>query len=189
MMMILIAPLKWYLGKGSSINLCNVENKKKRTIEFRTPNGTIDPKIWIENINFFTSLMQTAEDLYQIQRKSEEERTEEENRKIQLFRKIKSKEINEADKFESLLNIMLEEEEKRNIYRRRYNINSELLEQKENKELKRHLKNGIANYFIGFDSTEIGEQSFKATEYSLYQAAKVRLFRDRNNEKHVYWYK
>ena len=172
-----VYPLKWYLGKSSSINLCNFDKKGKKTIEFRTPNGTINPKIWIENINFFTALVKLAEDLYQIQIKSEEERTEEENRKIQVFQTIKTKGISEAKKFESLLSIMQEDEKQRIIYKRRYIVNGKLLEQEENRELKECLEDGIAE-FIGFDSTEIGEKANAATEYATYIAVSERLGKD-----------
>ena len=175
--------LKKYLNKNASINLCNVEKKNASTIEFRTPNGAIDPKIWIENINFFTTLVQAAEDLYQMQIKSEDERTEEENLKIQLFKKIKSKVVSEKDKFESLLKIVIDGEEERNIYMKRYIINNECLKLEINREIKEILEEKTADYFVGFESKKIGEHSFTTTEPELEQRARDRLKRDKAKGK------
>ncbi len=162
-----IYKLRIEFNKFSSINLGNVDSELGSTLEYRVANGTLNPEIWIQNINFFATFTQSAEDLYQIQAKDEKERTEEEKQKLELFHKIKSKEVREEDKFESLLKIMLEDEEQRDIYRKRYIVNSKLLEQEENRILKIKLEEQIAEYFIGFDPTEIGEHCFGETGADL----------------------
>lgn len=49
--------------RQQAVNFCNVDVSKigqfynKNTIEFRCPNGTLDPIIWQNNINFFMSLI------------------------------------------------------------------------------------------------------------------------------------
>lgn len=46
-----------------SLNFCNIkfdnisENKNKNTIEFRSPNGTINEKIWQNNVNTFAKMI------------------------------------------------------------------------------------------------------------------------------------
>ena len=179
-----IYKLKMEFDKHSSVNLGNVGRELGSTLEYRVANGTLEPEIWIQNINFFATFTQSAEDLYQIQAKAEEERTEKEKRKLQLFQTIKSKEVSEAEKFESLLGIMLEDEEQRSIYRKRYIANSKLLEQEENQELKIKLEEQVADYFIGFDPIEIGEHCFEETGAELEEAARNRLQRDKDRGKY-----
>ena len=55
----------------------NVTNNYKKTVEFRIPNGTIEPETWIENINLFGGIISASEKLNIIQSKSEEMRTRE----------------------------------------------------------------------------------------------------------------
>lgn len=178
-----IGKLRYEFDKFCSINLGRVGSIEGSTIEYRTPNGTLDPKVWIQNINFFSSFTQSAEDLYQIQAKAEEERTEKEKTKLQLFQIIKSKEASETEKLESLLGIMLEDEEQRSIYRNRYNVNSKLLEKKENNKVKVNLEWKIAEYFIGFDAEEIGEYCFEETGAELEETARNRLQRDKAKDR------
>lgn len=66
----------------SGINYCNVGRKEKNTIEFRLPNGTLDPTTWIENINLFGGLVRVSHELSKIMLKSEEQRTEEEKKML-----------------------------------------------------------------------------------------------------------
>lgn len=177
-----IYKLKMEFDKFSSINLGNVGSELGSTLEYRVANGTLDPEIWIQNINFFVAFTQSAEDLYQIQVKAEEERTEEEKQKLELFDKIKSKEVREVVKFESLLKIMLEDETQRNIYRNRYNVNSKLLKKRNPKKIKNALESQIADYFIGFDPIEVGEHCFEETDAELEEVARNRLQRDKAKE-------
>lgn len=50
------------VDKYQGINFHNVHNLnrkvKKNTIEFRSPNGTLDPVIWQNNINFFSKMIE-----------------------------------------------------------------------------------------------------------------------------------
>lgn len=49
------------LSKGSAINFFNValleSFKKNNTIEFRCPNGTLNPIVWQNNVNLFTKML------------------------------------------------------------------------------------------------------------------------------------
>lgn len=48
------------LGKKKGLNLANIGNPDKNTIEFRTPNGTLNPNVWYSNFNLFKSLIEYA---------------------------------------------------------------------------------------------------------------------------------
>ena len=60
----------------SDVNFCNIGSKEKNTIEFRLPNGTINPNTWIENVNLFGGIVKVAHELSVIQEKTEEQMTE-----------------------------------------------------------------------------------------------------------------
>ena len=64
------------------INYRNVGSSGKNTIEFRLPNGTINPTTWVENINLFGGLIRTSHELSKIMKKTEEQRTEEEKQML-----------------------------------------------------------------------------------------------------------
>ena len=63
------------------LNFQSVNESYKDTIEFRLPNGTLNPQTWIENINLFGGLVKTAEELATIQVKTLEERSQDEQKK------------------------------------------------------------------------------------------------------------
>lgn len=109
-----------------SINFDNI-GKVKNTIEFRLANGTLDTDTWIENINLFGGIIKTAEELSQIQMKSEGMISEEEKRRLNSFERIKEDGISRDDKFEALIETICPEED-RDIYRKRYSINSKLVD-------------------------------------------------------------
>ena len=112
--------------KNVAINLKNVGTSYKNTIEFRLPNGTIDPKIWIENINLFGGIVKASEELAQIQRKPEELRTHEEKEKIKLFERLSCSNLTEEEILDILLTLSVGKDKKK-IYEQRYKINSSLV--------------------------------------------------------------
>ena len=57
----------------SGLNLLNINNGKN-TIEFRVPNGTINPDTWIENARLFGRIVEISQKLVEIEKKPEEER-------------------------------------------------------------------------------------------------------------------
>ena len=111
------------LGRVTSLNLLNINNGKN-TIEFRVPNGTINPNTWIENVRLYGRIVQMAENLAQIEKKSE--KTEEDIHLEGLMQLLKSN-MPENEKMEVLLELLFTEEE-RKIYRDRYYTNSKKLE-------------------------------------------------------------
>ena len=106
------------------LNLLNINNGKN-TIEFRIPNGTINPDTWIENIRLFGRIVQISEKLAEIEKQTE---CSEEDLKIFKLKEKLKEDIPEQDKFEVLLELLFLKEE-RQVYRERYNTNSKILEQ------------------------------------------------------------
>ena len=104
------------------INLTNI-GVKINTIEFRMPNGTINPDVWIENIRLFGRIVEISQRLVEI----ENEQDEKSQRLLMIKERLKE-EISEQEKMELLLELVLSEEE-REIYRRRYISNVKLIEQ------------------------------------------------------------
>ncbi len=109
-------------NKERGLNLLNINNQKN-TIEFRVANGTINPDVWIENIKLFGRLVQRAEELAEIEQKGNI--NEEERQQLKLKERLKE-DISDKEKLEIVLDILFTEEEKE-IYRRRYKENSNIL--------------------------------------------------------------
>jgi len=97
--------------RSSGINFENVNDEEKRTIEFRLSNGTLDPNVWIENINLFGGLVKAAK--------------EPQN---DLLKGLADKQKSQEELLEILLQLTVSED-KRDIYRQRYRENSKLMEE------------------------------------------------------------
>ena len=108
--------------RDSAINFFNVDTNKN-TIEFRIPNGTINPDVWIENVRLFGRLVQVSEELGRIDNKPKEKLTNEDRRKLWLSTMLIKKEVSEEDKCKFLINLLFEEEEYKKVYFDRYNKN------------------------------------------------------------------
>ena len=142
-------------GTGDyGINFNNLGNEKN-TIEFRIPNGTIDAKTWIENINLFGGIVKASEDLAIIQNKQPEDRTDEEITKLKLFEKLNKDEISDSERLEILLQIVIPSED-RDIYRRRHRINSKLYEKS---IVRDFVRTKLSKKKINFNSTRISKSS------------------------------
>lgn len=113
----------------SGINFMNV-GTSKNTIEFRTPNGTIDPNVWIENINLFGGMVKVAQELSTIQAKETQELTAEDKAKLMYFSKLKSQELDSKNKLDALLSLTVQD---KTPYIDRYNRNIVLIQ--EDKEI------------------------------------------------------
>ena len=122
-----IAGIKKIQGdRFSAINYVNVGEEEKNTIEFRLPNGTLDPTTWIENINLFGGLVRVSHELSKIMLKSEEQRTEEEKKMLYNYEVIQM-EQGERKVAEALIGLCVSQEQMQ-TYLDRYDENSELLE-------------------------------------------------------------
>ena len=112
--------------KNFSVNFMNLatnseKNIKLDTLELRTPNGTLDPQTWIDNINLFSGIIEAAEEIYQIQMKTEYTRSVEEKEKLENFEMLK-KGIPEEEKLTRFLSLVTKEST-REVYEKRYEKN------------------------------------------------------------------
>lgn len=113
----------------SSLNFLNI-NSGRNTVEFRMPNGTVNPDIWIENAHFFGRLLEVSQQLSDIEKM--EKSSPEQIKMYELKEKLKE-DIPEKEKTEILLDLLLEEKDKE-IFDGRYKVNSELLSKLPEKE-------------------------------------------------------
>lgn len=156
--------------------MLNVGSHNKNTIEFRIPNGSIDPQTWIENINLFGGIVGVAEQLTQIQKKSPQMRTEEENKKLNVFNRLCSQKLPEEEQLSALLTLAVSDD-KRKTYEERYQANSILMKKSRlNTDLDNQIsKSPITPYKIG-KSLFTGQKLITGKEM---QTAELRLERDR----------
>lgn len=114
--------------KTFSLNVKNIGDRCKNTIEFRMPNGTIDGDVWIENIRLYGRIMQSAKEIAEIKNKHKEQKeiTPEEERKIIAKYKLKH-ENSDDEKMKNLMELLFDEKEQE-VYWQRYNTNKELAE-------------------------------------------------------------
>lgn len=113
--------------RAKGINFSNILSKDKETIEFRLSNGTMEADVWIQNINLYGGIIKVAQLLSEIQEKDKTKRNEYESELLENFENLKL-EKNNKKKLEYLLNILIEDETQRKIYRNRYNTNIQLLQ-------------------------------------------------------------
>lgn len=121
--------------RSAGINFMNI-GTIKNTIEFRTPNGTINPDVWIENINLFGGMVRVAQELSVIQAKKGEKITDEDKLKMMYFSKLKSPDIDLKDKLNALLSLIVKDKEP---YIDRYNKNMKLMQ--EDEKISKIMKN------------------------------------------------
>lgn len=114
--------------RGKALNFMNLDSKKSGTFEFRGPNGTINPDIWIDNINLFGSIIRVSQHLAKIIEKDNSQQTFEEKRKLKIFEKLK-KGIDDYEKLELLLDLLFENNSVKNSYKNRYIKNDKLLKE------------------------------------------------------------
>ena len=91
------------------LNLTNVGNPKKNTIEFRTSNGTLNPEVIKKNVYLYASVLQTARTMALEPEKLQEQ--------MQQFYRT---DVTEQEKVQSFLNLVFENEEDRKIYEERW---------------------------------------------------------------------
>ena len=161
----------------SGINYCNVWRKEKNTIEFRLPNGTLDPTTWIENINLFGGLVRVSHELSEIMLKSEEQRTEEEKKMLYNYEVIQT-EQDERKVAEALIGLCVSQEQMQ-TYLDRYDENSELLEK--TPELNDRLNGQIRKNKIGQKTIPtIGGEDFE--EFSRKVSKELEIIKEREGE-------
>lgn len=95
--------------RDRGVNVTNLCENGKNTIEFRIPNGSINPQVVRENIKFFGSLLQVSKEMSLNPMFKNRE-----------FKILKQKNLTEKEKVESLLNLLFDDESEKSIYRERW---------------------------------------------------------------------
>ncbi|MBQ6546850.1 MAG: amidoligase family protein [Bacilli bacterium] len=121
----------------SSINFNNVGSVHKNTIEFRLANGTLNPNVWIDNVNLFGGLMWLAKRISEIQRKAVNKVTDEDKFVLYLYERLKDESISDEEKLKALFNMLPMLDER--IYFNRYETNSALFEEFDNSLLLKEI--------------------------------------------------
>ncbi len=93
----------------SGLNLTNIGNSKKNTIEFRMSNGTLEPEVIKQNIFLYASILNTAIQVT--------ENSEIYQEKLQEFYRT---DVNEEQKADNFLNLIMENPQDRKIYMDRW---------------------------------------------------------------------
>lgn len=93
----------------AGLNLTNIGNSKKNTIEFRMANGTLEPEVIKQNVFLYASLISTA-----IQMTDNPELYQD---RLAMFYQT---DVTEKEKAENFLNLIMEKPEDRKIYMDRW---------------------------------------------------------------------
>ncbi len=108
----------------SSINFKNLGKVHKNTIEFRAPNGTLNPEVWINNINLFGGIMCAAKRVSSLFKVDFDSLSREDKLYLHAFESLKD-DLDECEKLEILLSLLPEGIDK-NEYLDRYDTNSKM---------------------------------------------------------------
>lgn len=91
------------------LNLLDVNNKDKNRVEIRIPNGSLNPKIIMENVKLYGKLFEVSKAI-----------VTDENLRSKYNRLISKKFDSEEDKLNALLNLLFDEQEDKDIFLRRW---------------------------------------------------------------------
>lgn len=97
------------ITRHRGVNVMNLGKEGKNTVEFRIPNGSLDPNVIKENITLYGSLLRVAKEMSLNPEYKKEE-----------FEILKEKDLSEAEKTEALLNMLFDDEKEKRIYRERW---------------------------------------------------------------------
>lgn len=110
----------------NSLNFNNLSDYEKHTIEFRLPNGTVNPDTWIENINLFGNTLKKCQEITQIRKKDKDALTPQEKSELKLFNSLVFGDLSMDDRAKVLINFVLPENQQQ-VFHNRYFVNSKLL--------------------------------------------------------------
>lgn len=129
-------------AKYAGINFSNLGETDKNTIEFRLPNGTIEPDEIIHNVNLCGRFVQISKEIgdIKIRAKNGEEISEDDRKKLELLNGLTSK-IPDEEKLDVFLDLLFDDDETKQVYIERYNSSKELVEQREAEGKEHPLKN------------------------------------------------
>lgn len=173
------------VNRYKAVNHGNINKPEKPTIEFRFPNGSVNPEMWVENINLLGGIVKTAEDLSKIQKKSPHDLSEEELKLLYNFHIIRGDDYQEVEKLEALMELVLPES-LRSSYRQRYYSNKRTLEA--NPLLKEEIERKITKKAIRLSKKDIaGEVAFGENRILGEEAVKteqiIAKMRNKNQER------
>ena len=142
------------------INFKNICFGGINTVEFR---GSNEPKTalgMIDNINLYGGLVKVSQELAEIQAKEPGNRTPEEKEKLAIFDRLGTDEnLLEAERAELLIQLVIEDEKLRPVYRNRYKVNRELLNQ--HPSLENMMDQDMSHTLIRYsDKNSIGKAVF-----------------------------
>ena len=108
-MKMLVSKYKLDERRYAGLNLSNIGNSQKNTIEFRMANGTLEPEVIKQNVFLYASLISTA-----IQMTDNPELYQD---RLSMFYQT---DVTEKEKAENFLNLIMEKPEDRKIYMDRW---------------------------------------------------------------------
>ena len=153
---LMISKLKLDERRYHGLNLTNIGNEKKNTIEFRMANGTLDPEIIKQNVYLYASIINTAIEVTENREKYEE--------KLKEFYRT---DVTEEEKANNFLNLIMESEGDRKIYFERWQS------VKNAKVFEKNDKKGFAkNRFTKEDYKEVEEKTSVTEMKKVYEKLK-----------------
>ena len=127
------------------------EEGQINTIEFRSPNGTIDIDTWMENVTFFGGMIEVSQKISDISKIDDKERTEEEKRLLEKFQSLKEENIDDQQRLDLLLDLCVPSELKQTFIER-YKENSRILSN--NPKTYEKIENMIAKKTVVFNAKQ-----------------------------------
>ena len=93
----------------AGLNLTNVGNPNKNTVEFRMANGTLDPNVIKQNVFLYASIIKTAVEMVDYPEKYTDK-----------LEKFYNRDVTEKEKAENFLDLIMDSEEDKKIYMDRW---------------------------------------------------------------------
>lgn len=166
----LASKLKLDERRYKGLNLTNIGNSKKNTIEFRMANGTLDPNVIKQNVFLYASLISTAINITEKPKLYE--------KKLSEFFKS---DVTEQEKAINFLNLIMEDPENRKIYMDRWkSVKDAPVFQKNDK------KGFSQNRFIKEDFKPIVERTSPTIIHNVYNHIKSTINRTKEREEDFY---
>ena len=128
--------------RTKNVSLNTGEYSGHHTIEFRLSNASLDPNTWMENISLYGGLMECCRNLTRIMVKNDNDRTPEEIEKLKKLTILNTSNISREERLDLLLDFICQDEEQKNLLKKRYDANYMLFENDE--DLSYFLNNTIA---------------------------------------------
>lgn len=148
----------------TGLNLTNIGNKHKDTIEFRMANGTLDPEIIKQNVFLYASIIDTSIKL-----------TKEPEKYEKKFKEFVKRDVTEKEKAESFLDLIMETNEDKKIYLNRWES------VKDDKVYSKNSKKGFATTFKREEFTKIANRTLGSKNREAFN--KIKQFMRTKDER------